>query len=202
MIKTIIFDIGGVLVGYDWTAYMMKLFNNDSSLVEKVKENVFGNHKWNEVDRGVLTNDELIALFTKDAPEIKNEIVQFWDTCGDALWQYDFAKDWINNLKSRGYQVLYLSNWSSHLRELAAKQLDFLPLLNGGVFSYEEKLIKPDHAIYNRIIEKYNLIPNECVFIDDTLRNIIGARECGLHAVHAKDKNHDIALEGLEALLK
>ena len=202
MIKTIIFDIGGVLVGYDWTAYMMKLFNNDSSLVEKVKENVFGNHKWNEVDRGVLTNDELIALFTKDAPEIKNEIVQFWDTCGDALWQYDFAKDWINDLKNRGYQVLYLSNWSSHLRELAAKQLDFLPLLNGGVFSYEEKLIKPDHAIYNRIIEKYNLIPNECVFIDDTLRNIIGARECGLHAVHAKDKNHDIALEGLEALLK
>ena len=202
MIKTIIFDIGGVLVGYDWTAYMMKLFNNDSSLVEKVKENVFGNHKWNEVDRGVLTNDELIALFTKDAPEIKNEIVQFWDTCGDALWQYDFAKDWIKDLKNRGYQVLYLSNWSSHLRELAAKQLDFLPLLNGGVFSYEEKLIKPDHAIYNRIIEKYNLIPNECVFIDDTLRNIIGARECGLHAVHAKDKNHDIALEGLEALLK
>ena len=202
MIKTIIFDIGGVLVGYDWTAYMMKLFNNDSSLVEKVKENVFGNHKWNEVDRGVLTNDELIALFTKDAPEIKNEIVQFWDTCGDALWQYDFAKDWIKDLKNRGYQVLYLSNWSSHLRELAAKQLDFLPLLNGGVFSYEEKLIKPDHAIYNRIIEKYNLIPNECVFIDDTLRNIISARECGLHAVHAKDKNHDIALEGLEALLK
>ena len=202
MIKTIIFDIGGVLVGYDWTAYMMKLFNNDSSLVEKVKENVFGNHKWNEVDRGVLTNDELIALFTKDAPEITNEIVQFWDTCGDALWQYDFAKDWIKDLKNRGYQVLYLSNWSSHLRELAAKQLDFLPLLNGGVFSYEEKLIKPDHAIYNRIIEKYNLIPNECVFIDDTLRNIIGARECGLHAVHAKDKNHDIALEGLEALLK
>ncbi|WP_051524616.1 HAD family hydrolase [Pseudobutyrivibrio sp. MD2005] len=202
MIKTIIFDIGGVLVGYDWTAYLMKEFNSNIELVEKIKANIFGNHKWDEVDRGVLTNDELVELFTKDAPEIRDEIIHFWDTCGDALWQYDFAKDWITELKNRGYQLLYLSNWSSHLRQLAAKQLDFLPMLDGGVFSYEEKLIKPDHAIYNRIIEKYNLVPSECVFIDDTERNIIGARECGLNAVHAKDKNHEIAVKELEALLK
>ena len=42
MIKTIIFDIGGVLIGYDWTAYMMKEFNNDAELVERIKANVFG----------------------------------------------------------------------------------------------------------------------------------------------------------------
>lgn len=68
-------------------------------------------------------------------------------------------------------------------------------------FTEDEKLIKPDHAIYNRIIEKYNLIPSECVFIDDSERNVIGARECGLYAVHAKDRNHKIAVAGLEALL-
>ena len=102
MIKTIIFDIGGVLIGYDWTAYMMKEFNNNEVLVERIKENVFGNHKWDEVDRGVLTDDELLASFTKDAPDIKNEITHFWETCGDALWQYDFTKDWIKELKARG----------------------------------------------------------------------------------------------------
>ena len=79
--------------------------------------------------------------------------------------------------------------------------MDFLPLLDGGVFSCEEKLIKPDHAIYERIVEKYNLKPEECVFIDDSERNVIGARECGLYAVHAKDKNHDIAVRDLEAVL-
>lgn len=202
MIKTIIFDIGGVLIGYDWTKYLMKEFNNDEALVEKIKDNVFGNHKWDEVDRGVLTNEELEELFTKDAPEIKNEILHFWHTAGDALWQYDFAKDWINELKSRGYQVLFLSNWSSHLRELAAKQLDFLPLLDGGVFSYEVKLIKPDQAIYQCIVDKYNLDPSECVFLDDSERNIIGAREFGLNAVWVENKNHDVAVKGLEALLK
>ena len=80
MIKTIIFDIGGVLIGYDWTAYMMKDFNGDEKLVERIKENVFGNHKWDEVDRGVLTNDELLASFTKDAPDIKDEITHFWES--------------------------------------------------------------------------------------------------------------------------
>ena len=202
MIKTIIFDIGGVLVGYDWTAYMMKEFNDDAELVERIKANVFGDHKWDEVDRGVLTNEQLVESFVKDAPDIKDEITHFWETAPNALWQYDFAKDWIKELKSRGYQLLYLSNWSSHMREGAQKQLDFLPMLDGGVFSYEEKLIKPDHAIYNRIVEKYNLIPEECVFIDDSERNVIGARECGLNAVWAKDKNHEIALKELEALLQ
>ena len=201
MIKTIIFDIGGVLIGYDWTAYLMKEFNGNEKLVERIKENVFGNHKWDEVDRGVMSDEELLASFIKDAPDIKNEITHFWETAGDALWQYSFSKDWINDLKARGYKLLYLSNWSSHLRKLAADQLDFLPMLDGGVFSYEEKLIKPDHAIYNRIIEKYDLVPNECVFIDDSERNIIGARECGLNAVWAMDKDHSIAVQGLEALL-
>ena len=202
MIKTIIFDIGGVLIGYDWTAYLMKEFNGDEELAERIKENVFGEHKWDEVDRGVLSDEELLASFTKNVPDIAREITHFWETCGDALWQYDFTKDWIKELKSRGYQLLYLSNWSYHLRKLAAKQMDFLPLLDGGVFSCEEKLIKPDHAIYERIIEKYNLKPEECVFIDDSERNVIGARECGLYAVHAKDKNHDIAVRDLEALLR
>ena len=202
MIKTIIFDIGGVLIGYDWTAYLMKEFNGDEELVERIKENVFGEHKWDEVDRGVLSDEELLASFTKNAPDIAREITHFWETCGDALWQYDFTKDWIKELKSRGYQLLYLSNWSYHLRKLASKQMDFLPLLDGGVFSCEEKLIKPDHAIYERIVEKYNLKPEECVFIDDSERNVIGARECGLYAVHAKDKNHDIAVRDLEVLLR
>ncbi len=201
MIKTIIFDIGGVLIGYDWKKYLLKEFNNDEVLAEKIRSNIFDNHKWDEVDRGVLSEDELIELFSKDAPEIKDEIIHFWNTAGDALWQYDFAKNWLTDLKERGYQILFLSNWSEHLRKLAADKLDFLPMFDGGVFSYEVKLIKPDHKIYEHIINKYDLNPSECVFIDDTQRNIIGAEECGLNTVWAQNKNHEIAVKGLEALL-
>lgn len=197
MIKTIIFDIGGVLIGYDWTKYMMKLFNNDEALVNKLKEDIFKH--WDEVDRGVISEAELLELFSKDVPELKNEIKLFWDNLGDALWQYDFTKDWLNDLKNRGYQLLFLSNWSHHVKVCAPKQLDFLPLLDGGVFSYKVNLIKPDHAIYKEILKQYNLIPEECVFLDDRLDNCEAARECGMNAVQVV--NHEIAVENLEKLL-
>ncbi len=198
MIKTVIFDIGGVLVGYDWTAYLMRLFNNDEALVTRLKANIFGDH-WSEVDRGVLSEDELIDLFTENAPDLRNEVLHFWNNAGDVLWQFDFTKDWIKDLKKRGYQVLFLSNWSSHLREQAGEKLDFLELMDGGVFSYKVKLIKPDHRIYEEIIKKYNLNPEECVFLDDKEKNVIAARECGMNAVQVI--NHEIAVEGLEKLL-
>lgn len=197
MIKTIIFDIGGVLIGYDWTKYMMDLFNNDETTVNKLKENIFKH--WDAVDRGVLSEDELLALFTKDIPELTNEVKLFWGNLGDALWQYDFTKDWLNALKNRGYQILFLSNWSHHVRACAPKQLDFLPLMDGGVFSYKVNLIKPDHAIYKEIIKQYNLIPEECVFLDDRLDNCEAAKACGMNAVQVI--NHEIAVENLEKLL-
>ena len=202
MIKTIIFDIGGVLIGYDWTDFMMKLFDNDEALVKKIRATIWEANKWSEIDRGVLTDEELIDYFVEDAPEIRPAFMKFWNSMGDALWQYDFTKDWIKDLKARGYQVLYLSNWSAHLKSQMKDQLDFLPLMDGGVFSYEEHLIKPNHEIYEFILNKYNLKAEECVFIDDKEENVNAARECGLYAVQAKDKNHDIAVEGLEALLK
>lgn len=200
MIKTIIFDIGGVLIGYNWLNFLTQLFNGDEDLAKRLKEHIFKN--WAEVDRGVLSDEELINLFSKDAPELRKEIEYFWEHVGEALWQFDFTKDWLKELKARGYQLLYLSNWSQHVRDCAEKQLDFLPLMDGGVFSYKVKLIKPDHAIYQEIIKNYNLTPSECVFLDDKLENCEAARECGLHAVQVVDHNHDIALAGLEALLE
>ena len=198
MIKTIIFDIGGVLIGYNWLDFLTKLFN-DEEKAKRLKENIFKH--WNEVDRGVISDEELLELFASDAPDLKDDIKYFWEHVGEALWQFDFTKDWLKELKARGYQLLYLSNWSYHVRECSQEQLDFLPLLDGGIFSYEVKLIKPDHEIYEEIIRKYDLTPSECVFLDDKLANCEAARECGLHAVQVVDHNHDIALEGLEKLL-
>ena len=61
--------------------------------------------------------------------------------------------------------------------------LDFLPLMDGGVFSCDVKLIKPDRRIYECITQKYNLIPNECVFIDDIERNVKAAKDFGFNAI-------------------
>ena len=200
MIKTIIFDIGGVLVGYDWNAYLLRELGGDEELVDRLRDCVFGHGNWDEVDRGVLTDEQIIERFEKTAPDLKDTIHWFWENLGGALWQFDFAKDWIKDLKSRGYQVLFLSNWSEHVRKCTPKQMDFLELMDGGVFSYEVNLIKPDHAIYKEIIKKYDLNPAECVFLDDRADNANAARECGMHAVQVKE--HEETVRELEKLLK
>ncbi|MBP5598588.1 MAG: hypothetical protein J6Y02_24695 [Pseudobutyrivibrio sp.] len=55
MIKTIIFDIGGVLIGYNWLEFLTQLFDGDEELAKRLKENIF--KSWAEVDRGVLSDE-------------------------------------------------------------------------------------------------------------------------------------------------
>ena len=60
---------------------------------------------------------------------------------------------------------------------------EFLDETDGGILSYRDKIIKPDRAIYELITKRYDLIPGECVFIDDTEKNIIAAREFGMNGI-------------------
>lgn len=198
-INTVIFDIGGVLVGYNWDKYLMDMFN-DCTKVDRIKNALFYQGVWAEVDRGVWSEEQLLEAFYKNGAGIEADILKFWNAAGGALWQYDFTKPFIADLKSRGFRVLYLSNWSEHMRIQAEKQLDFLPMMDGGVFSYEEKLIKPDHKIYHRIVEKYSLNAEECVFLDDTKANVEAAIACGLNGIHVSD--HDKAHEELYRMIE
>ena len=182
MIKTIIFDIGGVLVGYDWDAYLMKTNDNDRVKVDLLKDALFKRGLWAETDRGVWSEEKLLSEFVKVHPDVEKEIHAFWNTAGGALWQYEWTKDWLTDLKTRGYRLLFLSNWSAHMYEQAGDKLDFLSMMDGGIFSYRVNLIKPDAAIYEAIIEKYELNPSECIFLDDREENCKAAIECGLKA--------------------
>ena len=58
----------------------------------------------------------------------------------------------------------------------------FLELLDGYILSFREKLIKPDPAIYQLLFDRFGLIPEECVFMDDTQANVDMAIQCGMHA--------------------
>ena len=59
----------------------------------------------------------------------------------------------------------------------------FEGLLDGMILSYEAGAIKPDHRIFEYGTERFNLIPEDCVFIDDLAENIEAAREFGFHGV-------------------
>lgn len=183
MINTVIFDIGNVLVDFDWGKYIDKLF--DAKTAEIVRNAIF-NDFWNELDRGVLSRDELLEGFMANAPNHVEQVRIAFDRVGDALAQKSYAKAWIKELKEKDIRVLYLSNYSHHVMQCNPSVLDFTDYMDGGIFSCNVKLIKPDFHIYEKLIELYNLTPSECVFIDDNSANIKTADEMGFNTIHFK----------------
>lgn len=184
MINTVIFDIGNVLVDFDWGEYIRNLF--DKKTYEIVKDALFGSPLWNEIDRGVMSRDELLEAFGKRAPGYENEIRIAFDRVGDALVQRSYAIPWIRELKAKGLRVLYLSNYSHHVMQCNPSVLSFTDYMDGGIFSCMVKLIKPDPLIYKALLKQYSLKPEECVFIDDNAANITAAAALGINCIHFK----------------
>lgn len=185
MIRTIIFDIGNVLVDFDWDSFLHAQIQ-DATLVGRLNREVFTERfwkNWSEFDRGVLSDEEIVRRIVADAPEFEAEVRMLLDHAGGCVSRLDYAIPWIRSLKGKGLRVLYLSNYSARLRNANPEALDFLPETDGGIFSYEVGLIKPDPAIYRHICERYALNPSETVFIDDNTDNVAAAEALGLRTI-------------------
>lgn len=181
MIKTIIFDIGNVLMKFAWWPYVTSIFDEETAKI--VSEAIWRDGYWNEFDRGVMTEEEIHEKMVACAPEYEKEIHIALDNVARCMHKFDYSISWIQDLKEKGYQVLYLSNYSNYLMRMKPEVLDFLPYMDGGVFSCDVKVIKPDKVIYSKICEKYDLNPSECVFIDDNQVNIEAANDFGIHGI-------------------
>lgn len=196
MIKTVIFDIGNVLIDFDWGEYIKELVAPE--LYPVIKGAMFSEF-WNEIDRGVLTDEEMIAGFAERAGGYEKEIRLAYREVGRALAQRDYAVPWITELKQRGFKILYLSNYSHHVMRSNPDALSFIEHTDGGIFSCDVKLIKPDPEIYKALIHKYSLTPSECVFIDDNAANIAAANELGFNTIHFT--GYDTARAELEGII-
>lgn len=182
MISTIIFDIGGVLIDFDWDGFIHRMFPGREELIDELDAAVWGGRRWDRLDAG----DEPEEVFTSiiaHAPHHEQELRKVFENVGDTLKKRPATPLWLAELKARGYRLLYLSNYSRYVMAKNPDVLDFLPLLDGGVFSCDVKLIKPDRRIYQCITDKYSLNPSECVFIDDLERNVKAGRDFGFRAV-------------------
>lgn len=182
MIKTIIFDIGNVLVTFAWYEHHRALGYDDET-IEKIRKATLLTPAWSEYDLGILSDDEVVDLFVKNDPSIEKELRESHTDFSDLVTKLDYAIPWICDLKKKGYQVLYLSNFPQKALDECGPALDFVPYTDGGIFSCHVKLIKPDARIYEALLAKYNLIPSECVFIDDTQVNIDSAKNLGIHGI-------------------
>lgn len=187
MIKTIIFDIGNVLADFMWKEHFHAL-GYTGELFERLADATVRSEQWNEVDRGILTEEEQIQCMVDNDPGIEADIRRCLSNTEGIVKKNDYTISWIQELKQKGYQVLYLSNFSSKAERECAEALDFIPYMDGGILSYQEKVIKPMPEIYQLLIDRYHLEPEACVFLDDTQRNLDGAAEFGIHTIRFENQ--------------
>lgn len=185
VIKDIIFDIGNVLVDFRWRKMYEEVFGLEGAELERFADATVRHQAWVDLDQGIITTEEAKEAYAKEAPEYREYIDRIYQEMDKMLVQFDYAVSWIQELKERGYRIYILSNWSKPAFDACENTaLSFLPLVDGVVFSYKELVIKPDKEIYDIICKRYDINPAEAVFLDDTEKNIIAAREYGLHGIH------------------
>lgn len=187
MKKNVILDVGMVLVDFCWqeTLNHLQIVGDD---FEAVANATVRSPEWGEYDRSVYSDEEILRIFKQKAPDHEAQIQLFWDHTSDTIRQYPYAKPWITALKAAGYSVYILSNYSKRTYTLTRENgLDFLPLADGAVFSFEVGYVKPEKEIYHVIMDKYGLEPEECVFVDDNLPNLVYPKEIGWGTVAFHD---------------
>ena len=191
MVRNIVFDIGNVLVAFRWREYFAE-FGYSQETYDRLCKATALSPVWNEYDRGAWTEEEVLQAFIANDPEIEPQIRETLSNLKGLLVMYDYAVDWVKELKAKGYGVYYLSNYSWPAYRDCEEELAFIPYMDGGILSYREKVIKPEAAIYNLLMDRYGLKAEECVFLDDTEKNINGALAVGMQGIVFKNKEQAI----------
>ncbi len=199
MIRNIVFDIGNVLADFCWEEYFNSFGFSEDTIKRIVKATVMSG-VWDEFDRGAKSDEEILNAFIAEDPGIEKEIRLLFENVHDIVKKYDDSIPWIESLKEKGYKVYYLSNFAEKTARECADSLDFIPHTDGGILSYTVKLIKPMPEFYKMLLSKYDLDPEECVFIDDREVNCEGAIKAGMKAIVYKSREQakkELALLGV-----
>ncbi len=183
-----LFDLGGVFFDWDPDHFYKNVFEN-------IEEREFFlaevcNDQWNvQQDAGRSIAEAELELIPK-FPHYEKVIKMYYKNHRKMIrGVFEESVDILKKLKDKNYDCYVLSNWSAETFEGMTDDYPFLKLFDGLLISGEDKLIKPDHAIYQLARDRFNLNPEETVFIDDKLENIQAAQEMNFKTIHLTDPN-------------
>lgn len=181
-IKNIVFDFGGVLMDWNPRYFYRDYFNDEAEMEYFLSE--ICNDEWNAAqDCGRTFEDGVSAILDK-YPQY-SEAIRMYPEKWELMLKGEFPEsvELLKKVKGMGYKVYGLTNWSAEKIGIAYSRHDFFRLFDGIVVSGEEKVIKPDHRIYEILLERYGLNAEECVFIDDNQANIDAADCLGFRTI-------------------
>ena len=189
MIKNVIFDLGNVLIDFKPIKYIKSLGYDDEKVLEifnkTIKDSI-----WADMDRGIYRDKEsYVKAFKTKYPEIQDDIDKFlggpW--IENVIFPLKDNLKMIDLVKEKGLKYYILSNYPKDAFEYTYDMCPFIQNAYGMVISYDVLMIKPDKNIYLKLLDKYGLKANECLFIDDLDINVEGAKSVGINAFVFKD---------------
>ena len=182
MLKTLIFDVGGVLIGYRWKEMFMYDFGLPEEGAEELGRRIFDDPIWPDFDRGSVDVDSLVEHYCGLYPDSAYYFKRLFYENDKMATEREAVWEKMAQLKDRGYTIYILSNYSEYLFKKHTEHLPFRKIIDGGVVSYEVGAVKPEPEIYEKIIAKYDLDPAECIFYDDIEKNVEAARKLGIES--------------------
>lgn len=185
-LKNIVFDLGGVLIDWDPRQVYRTIFDTEEE-VERFLTHVC-KMEWNVQQDAGRSLAEATEVLQKEHPQWHDEIAAYYGRWEEMLvgpieGTVEILKELVAD---DNYRVVALTNWSAETFPVAQDRYDFLQWFEGILVSGEEGCIKPDPKIYELLFERYNLLPQESLFVDDNAHNVEGSKALGMDAVRFK----------------
>lgn len=183
MIRNVVFDMGGVLI--HWNPHLLLTpYGLTAEEEAQVTRELFTGVEWVRLDRGTITEEGVVESVCKRLPEhlhgCVGEVVRNWHQ--RTLEPMEGMAELLHELKALGLHIYLLSNANLKLRSYFPR-IPGAECFDGLMVSAEEKLLKPQHEIFEVLLKRFDLKAEECFFVDDSPANVEGAQRAGLNAV-------------------
>lgn len=201
MIKNIVFDMGNVLTKYTLDDCIRRYIGDEDTFLLFKKE-VTGSEEWLSMDRGTMTDEEAIASICKRLPIELHEAVKRFVNEFRMLPEENASMEMlIHRLKNAGYQLYLFSNTASRFYRFS-KNIPSIAYMDGLWLSCEHGSLKPEREAYESFFAKFALIPQECLFVDDTPANIETGVGLGMQGIVYRGEVEELEQELIKVLGK
>ena len=196
VIRGVIFDFGGVIHSFDFGLFFRKLGSRTGRTYEQMASLIAGSELPRRYECGEISSGEFYRGIS--------------GLCGLRVAEEEFVSAFVGiftpivstisliRALSRSYRLGLLSNTNEWHFERHIRAVEIFPLFDAVTLSYRARTMKPSEGIYRDLLEKIDLSPEECVFVDDLEENVAGARRVKIHAI--RYRGHEDLVSSLAEL--
>lgn len=178
----VVFDLGGVLLTWKPEQIIRSIFKN-REIQKIVMDQIFSHPDWVELDRGTLDKAIAIERAASRTGLPEAEIKKLMELVPYSLIPNPEIVDLVHSVKKNGNRVFVLSNMQIECIDFIEQKYPFWDVFDGMVISSRIQMVKPELEIYQHLLEKFDLMIEKTIFIDDIPENLEAASKLGMRII-------------------